>query len=241
MQRFISRPRVGAGPWSLVLLVAALVAACSSAVTAPVEPLARSWRQAPLTALAGARFPPGYMDCSATGAPTGMRVLVCRPVQADAAETQAALQLLVTGVDSQPDADTLIIKGPTFGDAYSVRTAVFQSDEGTDATVLIAEGVTEYPLGAEVLFVDPKSLQRVGSMDVVGVDEEGDPTSVLPLLRLTGPRESLQIIVTGKAARMRPDGSYEEPPAGRQFCSRIVSGQWVIGTAGPGTACEETG
>lgn len=229
-------------PWRATVTALALVVLQLHACAPSAEPARDDesrWRRVAETEGGLYPPPPGYAACGAPLALTpSLEAVVCRRIEDPKSAGTPPQQLLLRVTDAVAGRAQAVKPGPTFGDAYSVRLAAFESTEGTDAVILMAESVTEFPQGVDVFGVSAGELRSLGFLDVVGIDADGEATSILPLLQVTGTPEEAEITIAGAAARMQEDGTYAMPRAGERLCFLLREGRLVQGSAVAGKGCQ---
>ena len=217
-----------------ITMLAMNMAACEPAADGIVPEESNSWRRVAELTGAGTTVLPGYSSCDESLLLNALvEAVVCRLAEGPGSLATPPLQMVIISRGSPGS----LTPGPTFGDAYKVSLAAFHADDGSDTVLVLAESETEYPQGVDVYWVVGGQLVSVGLMDLIGLDDEGEATSLLPLVTVTGSRRGGEISIGGPAAALRPDGSYAGPPDGDRFCFAIRDDRMVAGTAAPGGDC----
>jgi hypothetical protein len=185
------------------------------------------------------RAPPsGYSQCDfAVALTNSMEVLACRRVEQPGALETPPLQLLLVRLGASRECRSVESFGPMFGDAYIVRLAVFYPGSGSTTPLLVAESHTEYPLGMEVFEVSESRVRSFGVIDVSGIDERGEAIPALPMIKVRGREERIEIVVEGRAVRSDIDGSTTESASDEWFCFILDNSKLISGRQGSDHQC----
>ena len=174
--------------------------------------------------------PSGYSQCDFAVALTpSMEVVVCRRGEQPGSLETPPLQLLLVRLGASSECRLVESFGPMFGDAYIVRFAVFYPSSGGTTPLMVAESHTEYPLGLELFEVSEGRFRSFGVIDVSGLGEQGEAIPALPMIKVRGREERIEIVIEGRAVRSDIDGSTAESALDERFCFILENSELISG------------